>query len=123
MTLNKKKKDWVKKYYKIIQELETMVDIYLQIQDIVKQANAVNDQLADIETILLQIREMHKMQVGGDIYSILEELCNIIHRDMERQAYYIQVLLADELDQYKEREVETVNEYVKTLQEAYQEAY
>jgi len=123
MTLNKKKKDWVKKYYKIIQELETMVDIYLQIQDIVKQANAVNDQLADIGTILLQIREIHKMQVEGDIYSILEELCNIIHRDMERQAYYIQVLLADELDQYKEREVETVNEYVKTLQEAYQEAY
>jgi len=122
MTLNKKK-DWVKKYYKIIQELETMVDIYLQIQDIVKQANAVNDQLADIGTILLQIREIHKMQVEGDIYSILEELCNIIHRDMERQAYYIQVLLADELDQYKEREVETVNEYVKTLQEAYQEAY
>lgn len=39
------------------------------------------------------------MQIGGDIYSISEELCNIIYR------------------------VEIVNEYIKILQEAYQGAY
>ncbi len=43
------------------------------------------------------------MQIGGDIYSILEELYAIIHRDIERQAHHIQVLLADELDQCEER--------------------
>ena len=53
MTLNKKKKDWIKKYYKIIQRLKTIADIQLQIQDIIKQANVVNNQLVDIETILL----------------------------------------------------------------------
>ena len=53
MTLNKKKKDWIKKYYKIIQRLKTITDIQLQIQDIIKQANVVNNQLVDIETILL----------------------------------------------------------------------
>ena len=58
MTLNKKKKDWIKKYYKIIQRLKTIADIHiadiqLQIQDIIKQANVVNNQLVDIETILL----------------------------------------------------------------------
>jgi len=31
MTSNKKKKDWTKKYYKIIQELETMADVQLQL--------------------------------------------------------------------------------------------
>jgi len=63
------------------------------------------------------------MQIGGDIYSILEELCNIIHRDIERQALYIQVSLADKLDQCKGKRVEIVNEHIKILQEAYQEAY
>ena len=53
MTLNKKKKDWIKKYFKIIQRLKTIADIQLQIQDIIKQANVVNNQLVDIETILL----------------------------------------------------------------------
>ena len=57
---------------------------------------------------------MYKIQIE-DIYSILEELYTVIHGDMEKQAHYIQVLLADELDQHKEREVKIVNEYIKTL--------
>ena len=44
---------------------------------------------ADIETILSQARKIHKIQVGRDIYIILEELHNIIYRDIEKQAYYI----------------------------------
>jgi len=57
---------------------------------------------------------MYKIQIGY-IYSILEELYTVIHGDMEKQAHYIQVLLADELDQHKEREVKIVNKHVKTL--------
>ena len=58
---------------------------------------------------------MYKIQIEGDIYSILEELYTIIHRDIEKQAHHIQVLLADKLDQCKERGVETVDEHVKML--------
>ena len=58
---------------------------------------------------------MHKIQIGWDIYNILEELYTIIHRDIKKQAHHIQVLLADKLDQCKERGVETVDEYVKML--------
>jgi len=58
---------------------------------------------------------MYKIQIGGDIYSILEELYTIIHRDIEKQAHHIQVLLADKLDQCKERGVETVDKHVKML--------
>ena len=39
------------------------------------------------------------MQIGGDIYIFSENLQNIIYRNMENQAYYIQILLANELDQ------------------------
>ena len=95
----------MKKYYKIIQELETIADIQLQIQDIVKQADVVDNQLVDIETILLQAGKTYKIQVEGDIYSILEELCNIIYGDIKRHVYYIQVLLADKLNQCKKEEL------------------
>ena len=88
--LNKEKKNWTKKYHKIIQGLETMADIQLQIQNIIK--------LVNIETTLLQIREIYKTQIGEDIDSIFEELRNIIYRDIEQQTYHIQVLLADKLD-------------------------
>ena len=79
----------------------------------------INNQLANIKKVLLQVSKTHKMQVGGDIYSILENLWNIIHRDMEKQAYHIQVLMADKLDLYKGKSVEMVDENIKTLQETY----
>jgi len=83
MILNKEKKDWTKKYHRIIQGLETMANIWLQVQNIVKLANIANNQLANIKTTLLQTGEIHKTQIRGDIYSISEKLRNIIYRDIE----------------------------------------
>jgi len=73
----------MKKYHKIIQKLETMADIQLQIQNIIKLADTENNQLVDIETTLLQTKETYKTQISGDIYSIFKEQRKIIHRDMK----------------------------------------
>ena len=54
-----------------------------------KLANAINNQLANIETVLLQASETHKMQISEDIYSISKDLQNVIYRDMKKQIYYI----------------------------------
>jgi len=40
---------------------------------------------------------------------------------MEKQAYHIQVLMADKLDLYKRKSVEMVNKNIKILQEIYQD--
>ena len=92
-----------------------MVDIQLQIQKIVKIADTAKNQLVNIENILLQIGETHKIQIGRDIYSISEELKNVIHEDIKWQAHYIQVLLADELDQCKGKETKAVDEHIRVL--------
>ena len=42
--------------------------------NIVKLADTVNNQLADVKTILLQASEDYKTQIEKDIYSISEEL-------------------------------------------------
>lgn len=60
-----------------------MAGIQLQIQNLIKLADMTNTQLADITTVLLQFGETYKMQIGKDIYSISEELQNIMHRDIE----------------------------------------
>ena len=72
-----------------------MANIQLQIQNLVKLVDVVNNQLADIETTLLQTGEAYKEQIEGDIYNILEEFRNIVYRDMKHQAYHIKVLLAN----------------------------
>lgn len=64
----------MKKYHKIIQGLETIADIQLQLQNIIKLADTKNNQLVDIETTLLQASKHYKIQIGEDIYSISEKL-------------------------------------------------
>jgi len=59
VTLNNKRKDWTKKYYKIIRELETMADIQLQLQNMVWLAKVANTQLAEIKTIILQASDVY----------------------------------------------------------------
>ena len=80
-----------------------MADIQLQLQNIVKLAEVANIQLAKIKITILQASNIYIIQMVGDIFSILEDLQNIIQGDMETQAYHTQTLLADELDRYKEK--------------------
>jgi len=41
-TMNQEKKDWTKKYHKIIQGIEWMVDVQVQLQNIIKLAEKAN---------------------------------------------------------------------------------
>ena len=53
-TINQNRKDWTKKYYKIIQGIEGMVDIQMQLQNIIKLAEKTNTQIIEIELTILQ---------------------------------------------------------------------
>jgi len=44
----------MKKYHKIIQGIERMVDVQLQLQNIIKLAEEANTQIAEIEVTILQ---------------------------------------------------------------------
>jgi len=61
-----------------------MADIQLQLQNIVKLAEVANTQLAKIKTTILQASSKYKIQIVGDIFSISEDLWNIIQEDMEK---------------------------------------
>jgi len=59
------------------------------------------------------------MQIAGDIFSISEDLRNIIQSDMENQVYHIQKLLADKLDNCKEKGNDYTKEHIKKIQDTY----
>ena len=56
--------------------------------------------------------DKYKTQTVGDIFSILEDLWNIIQGDIENQVYHIQTLLVDKLNKYKEKENIQANDYI-----------
>ena len=52
-TLNNKRKDWTRKYHKIIRGLEIIANIQLQLQNIIRLAKFANTQLIEVETTIL----------------------------------------------------------------------
>ena len=60
-----------------------MVNIQLQLQNITKLAKEANAQIAEIESTILKASNNYWMQTVGDIFSISENLQNIVQSDME----------------------------------------
>ena len=50
--------------------------------------------MAEIETIILQASNEYKTQIAGNIFSMSEDLQNIIQEDIENQVYHIQTVIA-----------------------------
>ena len=61
------------------------------------------------------------MQIAGDIFSISEDLRNIVHSNIKNQAYYIQKLLVDKLDNCKGKGKGYIEKHIKEIQDAYQQ--
>ena len=76
-----------------------MANIQLQIQNIIRLAEVANTQLVKIETTILQVS------------------------NIKNQVYYIQALLADELDKCKEKGNIQADNYIKIIQKAYQDTH
>ena len=69
-TINEEKKDWMKKYHKIIHEIKRMVNMQMQLQNIVKLVEEANIQIAEIESKILQASNNYQIQTVRDIFSI-----------------------------------------------------
>ena len=73
----------MKKYYKIIQGIQRMFNMQIQLQNIMKLAEEANIQITEIEFTILQTSNNYQMQTVGDIFSIFEDLQNIIQSDIK----------------------------------------
>ena len=98
-----------------------MVDIQMQLQNIIKLAEEANTQIAEIEGTILQASHNYQTQTVADIFSISEDLHNIIQSDMENQVYHIQQLLVDDLDNCKGKGNQYAEEYIKEIQNEYKQ--
>ena len=91
----------------------------MQLQNTMKLAEEANIQITEIEPIILQASNNYWMQTAKDIFSISEDLWNIIQSDMENQVYHIQKMLADKLDNCKRKGNNYVEDNIKEIQDVY----
>ena len=60
-----------------------MVDIQLQLQNIIKLAEEANVQITEIKSTILRASDNYQIQTAGNIFSISENLWNIVQSNIE----------------------------------------
>ena len=67
-TMNQERKDWTKKYHKIIWEIRRMVYIQMQLQNIIKLTEEANTQITEIKSTILQASNNYQTQMAGVLW-------------------------------------------------------
>lgn len=92
-----------------------MIDVQKQSKDIVKLVEEANMTIIEIEETILKASNNHQTLNTANIFSISEDLQNLVQSNIENKVYQVQRMLADELDKYKRRENDYVNENIKEI--------
>ena len=74
----KKQDDWTQLYYKILKELETMIDMQKQVREMIKIAEEANTMITEIEGTILKASINNRMMNTINILEISEDLQNLI---------------------------------------------
>ena len=119
--MKREQEDWTRLYHKTLKRLETMIDIQRMAKDIKKLAEEVNTTLMEMEGTVLMASINNQVMNVMNITQISEDLWYLVQSDMDERVFQIQRMLANELDHYKEKGNEYVNNNIKEIQELYME--
>ena len=89
------------------------------VKDIKKMAEEVNTTIMEVEGPILTASRNNGATNATNIAQILEDLQYLVQSNMDEQAFQIQRMLADELDQYKGRGNSYVDDNIWEIQELY----
>ena len=95
-------------YYKMLKKLEIMIDVQRMVKDIKKLVEEANTTVTEVEGTILVASTNNRVMNATSITQILEDLQYLVQSNMNEQAFQIQRMLADKLNQYKEKD----NRYV-----------
>ena len=101
--MKRKREDWTRLYHKTLKGLEMMIDMQIMVKDIKKMAEEANTMIMEVEGSVLTASINNRMMNAMNIAQLSEDLQYLVQIDMDEQAFQVQRILANELDQYKER--------------------
>ena len=96
-----------------------MIDVQRMMKDMKKIAEETNTIMAEIEGTILMASINNQTLNTTSITQISEDLQYLIQSNMDKQAFQIQRIIADELDQYKGKENKYVDKNVWEIQDIY----
>jgi len=117
--MKKEREDWSRLYHKTLKGIEAMIDVQRMLKDMKKIAEETSTTVAEMEGMILSASINNRTINATNITQITEDLQYLIQSDMDDRALEIQRMLADELDQYKEKGNEYVEGHIREIQELY----
>jgi len=103
----------------MLKGLETMIDVQRMAKDIKKLAEEMNTMLTEMEGTVLMASINNRVMNIMNITQISEDLRSLVQSDMDKRAFQVQRILADELDRYKGKGNDYVDSNIKEIQELY----
>ena len=119
--MKREREDWSRLYYKTLKGLEMMINIQRMVKDIKKLAEEANTMITEVEGSVLMASINNQVMNTTSITQILEDIRYLVQSNMDKWAFQIQRMLADELDQYKGKGNKYVDDNIQEIQELYTE--
>ena len=117
--MKKEKEDWLRTYYKTLKGIEAMINVQKMIKDMKKIAEETNTTVIKIEETILTASTNNQTTNTKNITQMAEDLQYLIQSNMDNRAFQIQRMLANELDQYKGKGNQYVDENIQEIQDLY----
>ena len=117
--MKREQEDWMRLYHKTLKGLETMINVQRMAKDIKKLAEEANTMLTEMEGTVLTVSINNRVMNVMNITQISEDLQYLVQSNMDERAFQIQRMLADEIDRYKGKGNEYVDNNIKEIQELY----
>jgi len=110
--MKKKRKDWMRLYYKTLKGIEMMINVQRMVKDIKRMAEKANTLITEIERSILMASTNNKTINAMNIAQISEDLQYLVQSNMDERVFQVQRMLADKLDHYKERGNKYMNDNI-----------
>ena len=117
--MKRKREDWSRLYYKTLRGIKAMIDIQRMMKDMKKMAEETSMIVTEMEGTILMASINNQTTNAMNITQMVEDLWYLIQSNMDDRAFQIQRMLADELDWYKGKENQYVDENIWEIQELY----
>ena len=117
--MKREREDWSRLYHKMLKGIKAMIDVQRMIKDMKKIAEETSTTVTEMEGTVLMASINNQTMNATNVMQIAEDLRYLVQSDMDKRAFQVQRMLADELDHYKEKGNEYVEANIKEIQELY----
>ena len=117
--MKKEREDWSRLYYKTLKEIEVMIDVQGIVKDMKKIVEETNTIIMEMEGMILTASINNWTVNTTNIMQISKDLQYLVQSDMNKWAFQIQRMLANELDHYKGKGNRYVDNNIQEIQELY----